>query len=93
MGCVGMSVTIQDVAKAAGVTVGTVSRALNNYADVNENTRQRIIRTAQELGYHPNLVARSLSSKHARSLSVCSLKRPMISFIKIHSFSERPPCH
>ena len=51
-----MSVTIQDVAKAAGVTVGTVSRALNNYADVNENTRQRIIRTAREMGYHPNLI-------------------------------------
>lgn len=65
-----MSVTIQDVAKAAGVTVGTVSRALNNYADVNENTRQRIIRTAREMGYHPNLIARSLSSKHARRIAL-----------------------
>ena len=65
-----MSVTIQDVAKAAGVTVGTVSRALNNYADVNENTRQRIIRTAREMGYHPNLIARSLSSKLARRIAL-----------------------
>ena len=65
-----MSVTIQDVAKAAGVSVGTVSRALNNYADISENTRARIIRTAQELGYHPNLVARSLSTKHPRSIAL-----------------------
>ena len=65
-----MSVTIQDVARAAGVTVGTVSRALNNYADVNENTRRRIIDTARRLGYHPNLVARSLSSKHVRNIAL-----------------------
>lgn len=55
--------TIQDVARAAKVSVGTVSRALNDYADVSATTRERVHRAAKELGYWPNLNARSLSSK------------------------------
>ncbi len=55
--------TIQDVAKVAGVSVSTVSRALNNYDDVNENTRERVREAARELGYIANVNARSLSSK------------------------------
>lgn len=55
--------TIQDVATALGLSVSTVSRALNNYADVNQQTRNRVLAAAKELGYSPNLNARSLSSK------------------------------
>lgn len=55
--------TIQDVAREAKVSVGTVSRALNNYADVSEATRKRIQEAAKKLGYWPNRNARSLSSK------------------------------
>jgi LacI family transcriptional regulator, galactose operon repressor len=55
--------TIHDVAKAAGVSTTTVSRALNGYGDVNEKTRQRIMRIARELGYHPNAAARNLRGK------------------------------
>ena len=65
-----MPATIRDVAKAAGVTIGTVSRALNNYADVNYHTRERIRRIAQELGYRPNQMARSLSSKHVKNIAL-----------------------
>lgn len=65
-----MPATIRDVAKAAGVTVGTVSRALNNYSDVNFHTRERIRRIAQELGYRPNQLARSLSSKHMKNIAL-----------------------
>ena len=55
--------TIQDVAKAARVSVGTVSRAMNDYADVSAATKDKIFKAAKELGYWPNLNARSLSSK------------------------------
>jgi DNA-binding LacI/PurR family transcriptional regulator len=46
-----MTVTIRDVAKAAGVSVGSVSRALKNQRGTSDETRQRIRRTARELGY------------------------------------------
>ena len=46
-----MAVSIRDIAREAGVTVGTVSRALNNYPDVSPTTRERIVETAQRLGY------------------------------------------
>lgn len=65
-----MAATIQDVAKAAGVSVGTVSRAINNYPDISAKTRERILEVAKELKYRPNLVARSLSSKHSRNIAL-----------------------
>jgi Transcriptional regulators len=55
-------VTIKDVAKKAGVSVSTVSRAFNNYSDISDATREQIIKIAEEIGYKPNIVAKSLSS-------------------------------
>lgn len=61
------TITIRDVAKKAGVSVSTVSRAFNNYGDISESTRETIMKIADELGYKPNIVAKSLSSaKHYR---------------------------
>ena len=65
-----MAVSIRDIAREAGVTVGTVSRALNNYPDVSPTTRERIVETAQRLGYHPNQMARNLSSKHNHNIAL-----------------------
>ena len=65
-----MPSTIQDVARAAGVSVGTVSRAMNDYPDISEKTREKILRIAHELGYRPNLVAKSLSSKNFREIAL-----------------------
>ena len=65
-----MAATIQDVAKAAGVSVGTVSRAKNYYPDNSAKTRERILDVAKELKYRPNLVAKSLSSKHSRNIAL-----------------------
>ncbi len=65
-----MTATIQDVARAAGVSVGTVSRAMNDYSDISAKTRERILEVAKEMNYRPNLVAKSLSSKHSRSIAV-----------------------
>jgi DNA-binding LacI/PurR family transcriptional regulator len=54
-------VNIHDVAAAAGVSVGTVSRALNGRGEVNEATRARVVGAARELGYTPNPAGRNLS--------------------------------
>lgn len=56
-----MPITLHEIAKAAGVSVSTVSRALNESDHpVNEETRQQIQLLAKQLGYRPNLVARGL---------------------------------
>ncbi|MGO4184289.1 LacI family DNA-binding transcriptional regulator [Paenibacillus sp. MCAF9] len=63
-------VTIKDIAKAASVSVTTVSRALNGYDDVNEGTRLKIKTIADQLGYSPNMAARSLISKKTKTLGL-----------------------
>ena len=65
-----MAVSIRDVAKAAGVSAGTVTRALNHYPDVSTATRDRIIGIARQMGYRPNQMARSLSSKHNNNIGL-----------------------
>jgi len=57
------SVTIQDVAKASGVSVSTVSRVLNGKLDVADDTQDRILAVIGELGYTSNLAARSMRSR------------------------------
>jgi LacI family transcriptional regulator, galactose operon repressor len=52
--------SLRDIAEVAGVSVNTVSRALTGKPDVNAETRARVQALAQELGYMPNLLARSL---------------------------------
>lgn len=55
-----MAVTIRDIAKRVNLSVGAVSRALNGYTDIAEETRQRIVDAAREMGYTPNRAARQL---------------------------------
>ncbi|MCL7749696.1 LacI family DNA-binding transcriptional regulator [Halalkalibacter alkaliphilus] len=62
--------TIKDIAKAAGVSVTTVSRALNGYNDVNEKTRAKIKSIAEELNYSPNAVARSLVKSKTETIGL-----------------------
>ena len=55
--------TIKDVARAAGVSIATVSYVLNNKLDmVSEETRQHVLKTAQRLEYRPNVMARALQA-------------------------------
>jgi DNA-binding LacI/PurR family transcriptional regulator len=56
-----MTATIRDVAKQAGVGLGTVSRVLNQSPLVSSETRQRVLQVIDELGYTPSRAARSLS--------------------------------
>jgi LacI family transcriptional regulator len=59
--------TIHDIARAAGVSTGTVSRALNDRAGVNQQTRERVLEVVQNLGYVPDVGARQLA-KGARTI-------------------------
>jgi LacI family transcriptional regulator len=59
----GRAVGMRDIAKALGVSTGTVDRALNNKPGINAVTRQRVLKMARAMGYQPNLAARFLSSR------------------------------
>jgi DNA-binding LacI/PurR family transcriptional regulator len=63
-------VTLKDVARQAGLSVTTVSRALNAYDDVAAETRAHVERVASELGYHPNHIARSLQGTRAYAVGL-----------------------
>lgn len=65
-----MSATITEIAQKAGVSIATVSRAMNNNASIKDETRRRILRLAQELDYKPNPIARSLSRKRTDTIGV-----------------------
>jgi LacI family transcriptional regulator len=63
-------ITIKDVANAAGVSTQTVSRVLNNRPDVAPETRETVQSVIRELGYAPNIIARSLSSGRTNTIGV-----------------------
>ena len=63
-------VTIKELAHLSGVSIGTVSRALNGYTDVNPDTRERIMRLARELDYTPAAAARSLVTQRSHVIGV-----------------------
>lgn len=63
-------VSIKDVAEKCGVSIATVSKALNNHNDVSENTKRLIKQTADELGYLPNSQARALKTNRTYSIGV-----------------------
>src|SRR4051795_4081035 len=60
--------TVTDVAREAGVSVATAGRALGNYGKVRPELRERVLATAERLGYSPNVVARSMRSGGTRSI-------------------------
>ena len=58
----GQRVTMKDVAKAAGVTTAAVSYAISGKRPISDETRKRVEQAIKELGYAPNMAARTLSS-------------------------------
>ncbi|GAA0912281.1 LacI family transcriptional regulator [Virgisporangium aurantiacum] len=63
-------VTLSDVAKRAGVSVATASKALNARDEVAPATRQRVLQAADELAFQPNVLARGLISGNTRTIGL-----------------------
>lgn len=82
--------TIRDVAKAAGTAVSTVSYVLNNDPNkyVSSELRQRVLKAAKELNYHPNLIARSMKGKERRVLAIIVPQFENIFFTKVINGAE-----
>jgi DNA-binding LacI/PurR family transcriptional regulator len=65
-----MKITIRDVAKQAGVSIKTVSRVINGQGEISPQTRAHVQAVIDELGYRPNILARSLVSQRSLMLGV-----------------------
>ncbi len=62
--------TLNDIAKILKLTKVSISKALRDHPDISEATKQKVKEVAQELGYRPNLIARSLTSSKTKTLGV-----------------------
>ncbi|MCD9020194.1 LacI family DNA-binding transcriptional regulator [Cohnella silvisoli] len=61
---------IKTIAQMAGVSVATVSKIMNNYTDVGEDTKQRVLKIMEETGYKPSSSAKTLATKRSNLIGV-----------------------
>ena len=61
---------MKDVAQSCGVSVATVSKALNGQQDIGEATRERVLSAAREMGYTANVMARALKTNRTYNLGI-----------------------
>lgn len=80
-------VTIKDIAKAAGVSPSTVSRVISNHSRISKATTIKVKRIMEEMGYHPNVMAKSLVSKTTNTLAIV-LPRPAEELFQDFFFGE-----
>jgi LacI family transcriptional regulator len=80
--------TIRDIARRAGVSVSSVSRALNDYPDIKPETKAHILRIAEELRYWPNAAAKNLATARTFTVGVffdpedaSGLRHPFVSHV------------
>src|SRR5512132_2659131 len=62
--------TMKRIAGQLGVSITTISKVLNNRADIGDATRARVLARVAELGYQPNAVARSLTLRRTHTLGI-----------------------
>ena len=74
-------ITIRDVAREAGVSRQTVSRAFNNKGEISEGTKQHVLDVARNMGYRPSGLARSLTTSRTYTVGL------LIPDISYHFFS------
>ena len=63
-------VSIKDISIRCGVSIATVSKALNNHSDISEATKNNILRVAKDMGYYPNSFARALKTNRTYNIGV-----------------------
>ena len=63
-------VSLKDIAKKCGVSIATVSKALNDHHDISDATKERLVRAAREMGYFPNSQARALKTNRTYNIGV-----------------------
>lgn len=63
-------VSIRDIARKCGVSVGTVSKALNDATDISESTKNKIKKVAEEMGYIANVSARALRTNRTNNIGI-----------------------
>jgi len=75
--------TIKDIAKIAGVSDSTVSRALSDYPHVNEEKRKKIRQIAEELGYYPNIHAKNLRVQKSQDIGLIipEIQNPFYAYV------------
>jgi LacI family transcriptional regulator len=73
------NLTLEDIAKRAGVSRSTVSRVINGQQYVRQDVRERVLRVIQETGFHPNVAARALASQRSWMIGLV-LPRSVSSF-------------
>jgi DNA-binding LacI/PurR family transcriptional regulator len=81
-------VNIYDLAREAGVSIATASKALNGRGDVNEQTRMKVVDTARRLNYHPSHMARGLARRRTENIGVIVQRRFDCSFFSNPFYSK-----
>ena len=64
------TVSLKDISKACGVSIATVSKALNDHSDISGETKEHVRKVAEELGYRPNAAAQALKTKRSNNIGV-----------------------
>lgn len=81
-----MGVTIKDVAKAANVSVSTVSKVINHHYSISEETAQRVRQVMKDLNYYPSASAQSFAKGSTRAVAVLTNLAPNTAFQNPHMF-------
>jgi LacI family transcriptional regulator len=63
-------VSMKEIARMLDVSIATVSRAIRNHGDISSRTRDRVLKTAQKLGYRPNLLIRGIQTGRTHNIGV-----------------------
>lgn len=81
-------ITIYDIAIKAGVSPSTVSKVVNNYSSIPEDTKKKVRKAMSELNYIPNTGAKALSKGHSYNVGVLAYLRMDVSPFKHPLFTE-----
>ena len=80
---------IYDVSERANVSIATVSRVINGNPNVSEKTRNRVLAVMDELGYTPNVFARSLGLNTMRTIGImCADSSDPVSYTHLDLFAH-----